>query len=179
MCVCCVLRERVVRRVVETGVQEHGQSAEGGDDDKQPEEEPVHHEGDELPVSCHLEGTHTEVLTVSTDSAMYCMYAMTHEHHRGMFGTLCAQELQTEEQAGRQRASCCAHFSPCRPCPASSAARPCMSRQRWLTSGWEGGSDKSCQCSGAAGAARCSHTLNKEDGEQWKKGIETVTLAAI
>lgn len=51
-------------------------------------------------------------------------------------------------------------FSPCRPCPASSAARPCMWRRRWPTSGWVGGSDRSCRCSGAAEAARCSHILN-------------------
>lgn len=53
-------------------------------------------------------------------------------------------------------------FSLCRPCPASSAARPCTSRQRWLTSGWVAGSDSSCQCAAAAGAAPSSRTWNKE-----------------
>lgn len=57
----CVLWERVVGCVVEAGVQKHGQGAECGDDDKQPEEESVHHQGDELPVSCHLR-THTHTL---------------------------------------------------------------------------------------------------------------------
>lgn len=54
-----LLWEGVVGGVVKTGVQEHGQGAQRGDDDKQPEEEAVRHEGDVLPVSCHLQGTQT------------------------------------------------------------------------------------------------------------------------
>ena len=83
VCVCkCVcaeygpLWEGVVRCVIEAGIQEHGQGSQGGDDDKQPQEETVYDQGDELPVSCHLEGTHTHThthntLPVSSESALY------------------------------------------------------------------------------------------------------------
>lgn len=109
--------------------------------------------------------TNTKALTVSTESAVYCMYSVTHEHRWGMFGTLCAQEVQTDWITScltESVMSCRAHFSLCHPCPASSAARPCMSQRRWLTSGWEGGSDSSCQCPGAAEAALCSHIWKTE-----------------
>lgn len=57
--VYCPLREGVVRCVIKAGVQEHCQGSQGGDDDKQPQEETVHHQGDELPVPCHLQQTET------------------------------------------------------------------------------------------------------------------------
>jgi len=39
----CPLWEGVVRCVIEAGIQEHAQGSQGGDDDKQPQEETVHH----------------------------------------------------------------------------------------------------------------------------------------
>lgn len=75
--VCCFLREGVIRSVVETGVQEHGQGSQGGDDDKQPQEEPVHHQSNELPISCHLKGIHTHTSTYSKHWVSSDVYVCT------------------------------------------------------------------------------------------------------
>lgn len=61
---CCALGEGVIWSVVEAGVQEHGQGSQGGDDDKQPQKQAVHHQSDELPISCQLEGKHTHKSTL-------------------------------------------------------------------------------------------------------------------
>ncbi len=46
----------MVRSVVETGIQKHGQCAQGGNDDKEPKEEPIQNHSNVLPVICHLHG---------------------------------------------------------------------------------------------------------------------------
>lgn len=48
--------EGVGGRVVETGVGEDGQGADGGEDDEDPEEHAVHHHGYVLPVLSELDG---------------------------------------------------------------------------------------------------------------------------
>lgn len=62
-----------------------------------------------------------------------------------------------------------------RPCPASSAARPCRWQRRWPTSGWEEGSDRSCRCAGVAGAAPCSHTSQTKQREQ-ERSVVSIRL---
>ena len=47
--------KRFVRCVIEAGIQKHGQGAKGGDDNKEPEEEAVHHDGNVLPVISNLQ----------------------------------------------------------------------------------------------------------------------------
>lgn len=75
----------VLGGVVEAGVQEHGQGSQGGDDDKQPQEETVHHQRDELPVVRHLGGgrwknTRHRAKTAESVQRNTCTRAQAHTH---------------------------------------------------------------------------------------------------